>query len=500
MPEENNTTDEQEDEEEKKLPTVEEISKLHENFKQELESGQEEVNKASNTAKLEASKIAMVNNEFGKWQKSTNRMPPVTISAKNSLFNKFNFIVTLNHFTYGFKSVSGFKIDRRLDPIQEGGVNDHQIMVGVPTTDTPTLTFRRGLLIHKPTLEVELAKVAASYIPQNELRKAALLAATSLNPQAALEQGPAIGTIQVYDRYRKLRAMYTFLSLGMISWDADDLDADDSSVAYETITVAHTGLTRVPLDMIRGNMTYHYARQSSDDDVQVNAALQEAIAASWAKKQSLSDARSEAAKAYYDKINENLDKIVENTFENYGKKQAYGNAEDLERAKSEKAKVSDTWSGYEETSAIDKAIEDAESALKDEKSKIADTWETITQQSELNKAQFKAQEEKAKIDLREKIDSTWSGYGVEQVYDNADAINATLEAKNKIAETWGNIASKQESDQAKIEAQMEDLQKEVAKIADVWKKQEEKCKSDKQNAEQELAQLQSKLEALRAAQ
>lgn len=175
------------------------------------------------------------------------RLPQLRVSAMQYLTQGFNFIVSLNEFTYGFQSVSGLTIRKNTAHFQEGGVNDHVIVVGEPADDLPTLTFKRGLMMKSPSVITNAAKAAAARIPNNLLRKVAMIGVNALDPQESLESGPAIGLIQVYSRERKLRALYSFLSLGMTEWSSEDLDANDSKVLIESITVVHTGITRLPV-------------------------------------------------------------------------------------------------------------------------------------------------------------------------------------------------------------------------------------------------------------
>ncbi len=177
-------------------------------------------------------------------------IPQLRVSAMDCLSTGFNFIVTLNEITFGFQSVVGLGINRKVSYLTEGGVNDHQIMVGCPSDDNPTLTFKRGILMRNPESLISEALAAASVIPDNMERKMALIAAVSCDAQACLERGPALGTIQVFDRQRSLKALYSFLSLGMTSWKSDDLDATSGGIMCEEFTIAHTGLTRHPLDPI----------------------------------------------------------------------------------------------------------------------------------------------------------------------------------------------------------------------------------------------------------
>ena len=170
------------------------------------------------------------------------------VSAIDKLITKFNFLVTLNEFVFGFESVSGLEINKRVDYIPEGGVNDHQLLVTSPTTDNPTLTFRRGMLVHSSNAVARTASlISTSLLRNNLLRKTTMLAEAAIDARTSLEVGPALGSIQVYNRNGKLSALYVFLSLGMTSWKAEDLDASSSDVWCEEVTIAHTGLERCPL-------------------------------------------------------------------------------------------------------------------------------------------------------------------------------------------------------------------------------------------------------------
>jgi len=181
---------------------------------------------------------------------SINMIPPMRVSAMDCLISSFNFVVTLNEFTFGFQSVSGVSVEKPFEHIAEGGVNDHEIMVGKPAYDHATLTFKRGMLVRSPTIIDKVARAAAAAIPNAFLRKQTLIQLNSLNPQEALETGPAYGMIQVFDRYKNLKALYSFFSLGAVSWRMDDLDASLGGRLCEEFTIAHTGLVKLPVNPI----------------------------------------------------------------------------------------------------------------------------------------------------------------------------------------------------------------------------------------------------------
>jgi phage tail-like protein len=175
----------------------------------------------------------------------------------------FNFIVMLNVFTYGFQEVSGLEISRPYSTYEEGGVNDHPIVVGTPETSAKTLTFRRGMIIKKNSLITDLARMGAAAIPNNLARKAALLGITSLDSAASLEEGPAIGFVQVFDRhFENDIATFGFLSLGMSEWKMSDLDAQANNLVIEDFTIVHTGLKRLTTNLTPSFISSFF---SSDD-------------------------------------------------------------------------------------------------------------------------------------------------------------------------------------------------------------------------------------------
>ena len=177
-----------------------------------------------------------------------SRKHPIRVSAMKYVSAGFNFIVTLNEFTFGFKSVSGISVNRQVTTIPEGGLNDHGIIVEEPLQSSFTLSFSRGLMIRYPQLIDATARSAAAIIPNPIARKTALVLAASSSPQEALEKGPALGFIHVYDRTNKrLLGLYSFLSLGISEWRVSDLDAENGSgLLIEDMTIVHTGITREP--------------------------------------------------------------------------------------------------------------------------------------------------------------------------------------------------------------------------------------------------------------
>ncbi len=241
------------------------------------------------------------------------RLPIVKVSSMDYLTQGFNFIVTLNQYMFGFKSVSGISIEREVEYIHEGGVNDHQLMVGAPQgSGGYKLDFERGLMIRTASSPVSFAKAAATAnISNNIKRKSALIALSSLSPQEALEKGPAIGLIQVYNRQNKLTAMYSFLSLGMTSWSIDNLDAERGDILIESISIVHTGLTRVPLGA--GNIAVLAKDLDSDAQSQQKAKFIEEL------KERRDRENKQREKAYEESIEKLRDQLKKEREEQKGK-------------------------------------------------------------------------------------------------------------------------------------------------------------------------------------
>lgn len=201
-----------------------------------------------------------------------HKIPALNVSSLKYLSGNFKFIVTLNQYTFGFKSVSGLSVTKEVRAIEEGGVNDHGILVSQPDNASRSLVFSRGLMLHFPEAIDKLGLMAATNLPGGPMArflKLAVLAAT--NPQESLERGPALGTIIAYDRNGNLRGKYTFISLGVTEWRVSDLDATDSSgLLIEELTVAHTGLTREPVTLMPSSIV-SVAGISGSSQAEINA-------------------------------------------------------------------------------------------------------------------------------------------------------------------------------------------------------------------------------------
>ena len=394
--------------------------------------------------------------------KKKSRLPLVKVSPMNYLTQGFNFIVTLNEFMFGFKSVSGLSIDKGYDFITEGGVNDHAIKVGRPTSnDGHKLTFERGLMIRVSTIIEGAAKIAASLIPSNLPRKAALLGLSALNPQESLEIGPALGTIQVYNRSNELTAVYEFLSLGMSEWSVDDLNADSGEVLIEHITIVHTGLIRKPL----GVGTIAQRATTLESEYQA-AEIREDRAEILAKFKQMNDERAkqaedrrkaflaecEAEKLRLKKESERRQELLKKTKE-YAEK-------DIEADLAEKKKEQEEFESIQE-----QAKKDLEEKLKEK--------------MEENKKESKK--------MREEYDNK-----MKELKENGASKKEIEDAKKEYEEKLEKQREKQKEINAKQEAELKEIHKEHNDKMEKIKN--ERAEKKKENAEKKQEERKERME------
>jgi len=137
------------------------------------------------------------------------------------------FVVLFNVTTLGFQSVSGIGTRRSVDFVSEGGRNDYPILLPKPQSEPHRLTFRRGYQMRR-------------------LNAAGLLKGICSGSQAIEAKG-ALGTILVLDEGQELKAIYSFISQGVVEWEVSDLDAGRSAPLIETFTITHKGLKNIPV-------------------------------------------------------------------------------------------------------------------------------------------------------------------------------------------------------------------------------------------------------------
>ena len=166
----------------------------------------------------------------------------------NDLIPSFNFLVILNEYVFGFTEVGGIDRHINLNDVKEGG-NPYRVFARSNDCDFERITLKRGMLIRKGSLvssSVQTAFAQAARIGVNMVRKAALVAAAASDPIVTLENGPAYGFIQVFDRkYQNDLATFSFFSYGAEEWRISDLSASSSDPIYEDIILVCTDLKRM---------------------------------------------------------------------------------------------------------------------------------------------------------------------------------------------------------------------------------------------------------------
>lgn len=136
------------------------------------------------------------------------------------------FVVLFNTATLGFQSVSGIGTQRSVQYISEGGRNDYPILLPKPQSEPHRLTFKRGYQMRKMSLTGLLQGYMGSQ---------------------AIEAKKALGTILVLDEGQEIKAIYSFISQGVVEWELSDLDATRSAPLIETFTITHNGLKNIPV-------------------------------------------------------------------------------------------------------------------------------------------------------------------------------------------------------------------------------------------------------------
>ncbi|MDO4731794.1 MAG: phage tail protein [Clostridia bacterium] len=144
----------------------------------------------------------------------------------------FRFVVWLNSEFLAFQSVSGISQKREYEYITEGGNNDFPRALRKPISSPQQLVFKRGYRINK--LEVNALWSGFGDSRQSE----------------SLEKENSIGMIFVLDRSGSIQSMYSFITMGMVSWELDELNAQKPQTLIETFTVNHRGITNVPVPWI----------------------------------------------------------------------------------------------------------------------------------------------------------------------------------------------------------------------------------------------------------
>lgn len=152
----------------------------------------------------------------------------VSRSGSYTPFTSCRFLVLFGITTLGFQSVSGIGTKRSVTFVSEGGKNDFPLLIPQPQTDPLKLTFKRGY----------------------QMRSMSVLGALtglSLNNSSAIEEPGNLGLILVLDDEQNIKAIFSFISQGVIEWQLGELNAQRSEPLIETFTITHKGLKNIPI-------------------------------------------------------------------------------------------------------------------------------------------------------------------------------------------------------------------------------------------------------------
>lgn len=154
----------------------------------------------------------------------------VTTSSKKEVILSVRFVVLFGMHTLGFQSVSDIGKVSDVKFINEGGRNDYPLKLRMPQSTPHKLTFKRGYEMRKITL-LDLVNPWSSFT----------------DAQKTLEAKNSLGTILILNDHQEVKAMYSFISQGLIEWTLSELDAEKSAPLIETFTISHNGLKNLPI-------------------------------------------------------------------------------------------------------------------------------------------------------------------------------------------------------------------------------------------------------------
>lgn len=447
-----------------------------------------------------------------------HKIPALNVSSLKYLSGNFKFIVTLNEFTFGFKSVSGLNVSRELRTIEEGGVNDHGVLVGQPDNSSHTLTFSRGLMLHFPEAIDKLALAAAANLPGGGMArflKLSLLASTS--PQASLERGPALGTIIAYDRNGNLRGKYTFISFGITEWRVSDLDATDNGLLIEDLTIAHTGITREPVTMMPSSIV-SIGGISGASQTEINAKRAEEKLAyqknrkKWAEKLGDLEKEKENKQKELEKIDELTKKLANGELDEAAIEALSDVSDDVKKMlkqslKDKKARdqqeadtkareaIKDKIRDGQEVSEADMEgmSEEAKEAFKKElagiESKKSRAVQDEAKRKELDKYTKNLEEEKS-----------WKSEDAQKAGEEQEAKNAEMRSKQIENNTKENYEKARDERKAQIEEQNAKRAEQVAASEQAKSEKQDKIKEHEEKVKENQAANKEKIEKVKEKQ
>lgn len=161
-----------------------------------------------------------------------------------------NFVLILNNYVYSFQEISGIDIEFPIESYNEGGNPIPQFAHKIKEGNFTILSLKHAMPIKskqsslKKMIATALFQVVATNV--GYLRRNALIQAASLDPIYTLENGPANGFIQIFDRnFKNDVANFGFFSYGAQKWTLGELDATSGNIVYESIDLVCTDFRRI---------------------------------------------------------------------------------------------------------------------------------------------------------------------------------------------------------------------------------------------------------------
>ena len=147
----------------------------------------------------------------------------MTSLARTDPYLSFNFFVEIEGLIVGgFSEVSGLQVETAVEEYKEGGQNEYVHKLPGPARYPSNLVLKRGLT-DAETLWAWHQDVVAGTITRRN------------------------GTVYLLDRQGVPAMWWDFKQAYPVKWSGPELKADGSSVAVETIELAHRGISKPAL-------------------------------------------------------------------------------------------------------------------------------------------------------------------------------------------------------------------------------------------------------------
>ncbi len=152
----------------------------------------------------------------------------------------FNFLVEIEGLLVGgFSEVQGLECEIEYEEVEEGGYGTHKVPVG---SKYPNLVLKHGL--------TDIDGLWGWFHDVQQNRPGLYNAAKQKIKQALFGDGPKQGayrrngTIYLLDGRRFPAAWWDFKEAFPVKWTGPDLQTDRGAIAFESVELAHQGLTK----------------------------------------------------------------------------------------------------------------------------------------------------------------------------------------------------------------------------------------------------------------